>query len=270
MAYDMESSGAASPNSPLDYYSANIIQSMAWYRWAASPSKVILGLPFYGYDWPTTNNAPNAAAAGNPAPVGYDRIRASGLPTYWDPRGSVPWTAYQVGGQWHEARGPGETEVVMSGSTDGGVTWSEPRVVAGATHKAFIPSLAVGADGRVAVTWYDLRDDHRGDDQLTADFWFARSGDRGAHWVEEHAAGPFDLRKAAKVDNSYFLGDYFGLARMGDGYAATLALSAPFSRNGPSDVFFERLPAVGAGAARLRRCGATLVTGLLLALQRLV
>jgi len=103
MAYDMESSGAASPNSPLDYYSANIIQSMAWYRWAASPSKVILGLPFYGYDWPTTNNAPNAAAAGNPAPVGYDRIRASGLPTYWDPRGSVPWTAYQVGGQWHEA-----------------------------------------------------------------------------------------------------------------------------------------------------------------------
>jgi spore germination protein YaaH len=103
MAYDMYSSGAASPNSPLNSYSANVVQSMAWYRWAASPSKVILGLPFYGYDWPTANNAPNAAAAGNPAPVGYDRIRASNLPTYWDPRGSVPWTAYQVGGQWHEA-----------------------------------------------------------------------------------------------------------------------------------------------------------------------
>jgi spore germination protein YaaH len=103
MAYDMYSSGAASPNSPLNSYSANVAQSMAWYRWAATPSKVILGLPFYGYDWPTANNAPNASAAGNPAPVGYGRIRAAGLPTYWDAKGSVPWTAYQVGGQWHEA-----------------------------------------------------------------------------------------------------------------------------------------------------------------------
>jgi spore germination protein YaaH len=103
MAYDMESSGAASPNSPLNYYAANIAQSMTAYRWAAPSSKVILGLPFYGYDWPTASNAPNASATGGPAPVGYDRIRTSGLPTYWDPRGSVPWTAYQVGGQWHEA-----------------------------------------------------------------------------------------------------------------------------------------------------------------------
>jgi hypothetical protein len=103
MAYDMYSSGAASPNSPLNSYSANVVQSMAWYRWAAPPSKVILGLPFYGYDWPTANNAPNAAAAGSPAPVGYGQIRTAGLPTYWDQRGSVPWTAYQVGGQWHEA-----------------------------------------------------------------------------------------------------------------------------------------------------------------------
>jgi hypothetical protein len=103
MAYDMENTAVASPNSPLNYYSANVVQSMASYRLAASSSKVILGLPFYGYDWPTTSNAPNASASGGPAPVGYDRIRASSLPTYWDPKGSVPWTAYQVGGQWHEA-----------------------------------------------------------------------------------------------------------------------------------------------------------------------
>lgn len=103
MAYDMESSGAASPNSPLNYYAANIAQAMTAYRWAAPSSKIILGLPFYGYDWPTANNAPNASATGGPAAVGYGRIRAAGLPTYWDPRGAVPWTAYQVGGQWHEA-----------------------------------------------------------------------------------------------------------------------------------------------------------------------
>jgi spore germination protein YaaH len=103
MAYDMESSGSASPNSPLSYYAANIAQSMTAYRWAAPSGKVILGLPFYGYDWPTADNAPNAQAAGSPAPVAYGRIRAAGLPTYWDQRGSVPWTAYQVGGQWHEA-----------------------------------------------------------------------------------------------------------------------------------------------------------------------
>jgi hypothetical protein len=103
MAYDMESSGAASPNSPLGYYPANVAQSMAAYRSAAPSTKVILGLPFYGYDWPTADNAPNAPAAGGAAPVAYGRIRGAGLPTYWDPRGSVPWTAYQVGGQWHEA-----------------------------------------------------------------------------------------------------------------------------------------------------------------------
>lgn len=103
MAYDMESSGAASPTSPLSYYAANVAQSMSAYRSAAPPGKIILGLPFYGYDWPTADNAPNAPAAGGPAAVAYSRIRAAGLPTYWDPRGSVPWTAYQVGGQWHEA-----------------------------------------------------------------------------------------------------------------------------------------------------------------------
>jgi spore germination protein YaaH len=103
MAYDMESSGVASPTSPLNNYGANVVQSMAWYRWATSPSKVILGVPFYGYEWPTTTDAPNASASGGPVPVGYAQIRASRLPTYWDPRGSIPWTAYQVGGQWHEA-----------------------------------------------------------------------------------------------------------------------------------------------------------------------
>jgi hypothetical protein len=102
MDYDMVGSGAAGPNSPLNYYSANVTQSMAAYRYAAQPSKVILGLPFYGYDWPTANNTPNAASSANPTAYGYGQIRAAGLPIYWDPKGSVPWTAYQSGGQWHE------------------------------------------------------------------------------------------------------------------------------------------------------------------------
>jgi hypothetical protein len=156
MAYDMYSSGAASPNSPLNAYSANVVQSMAWYRWAAPPAKVILGVPFYGYDWPTANNAPNASAAGNPAPVGYGRIRTAGLPTYWDPRGSVPWTAYQVGGQWHEAYYDNPQSLAMKAyvaDADGlggvgiwalGMDGNDPAMMAALLGKARPLKLATG------------------------------------------------------------------------------------------------------------------------------
>jgi hypothetical protein len=98
MGYDMYNREVASPNAPLPSYESSI----GVYTRAVPASKVILGAPFYGYDWPTQDNSPHARATGAPTPVSYTEIVAAGHPRYWDSGASVPWTAYQVGGQWHE------------------------------------------------------------------------------------------------------------------------------------------------------------------------
>jgi hypothetical protein len=98
MGYDMYHRAVASPNAPLPSYQSAI----AAYMRTTSPSKIVLGTPFYGYDWPTQDNGPRAQATGAPTPVSFADIAAAGHPRYWDSSASVPWTAYQAGGQWHE------------------------------------------------------------------------------------------------------------------------------------------------------------------------
>ena len=66
------------------------------------PSKVILGVPFFGIDWPTTDGTLNATATGAASDVSLGDIDASGHPQYWDPVTDSGWTSYQVGNQWHE------------------------------------------------------------------------------------------------------------------------------------------------------------------------
>jgi hypothetical protein len=144
-------------------------------------------------------------------------------------------TAFTV---WWQRGEDGSGQIVLSRSRDGGRHWSTPKVVTGATRSAFLPAIATGRRHTVAVTYYDLRHDRPGDRRLTTDAWFALSRDSGAHWRTAHLAGPFDLRTAAAVDGTRFLGDYFGLARTPRGFAALPALARPISRGGPSDVFY--------------------------------
>jgi Glycosyl hydrolases family 18 len=73
------------------------------YDTAVPPGKVILGLPFFGYDWPTTNGTLDAAPMGGPSTINSDQATTSGHPQYWDPVTDTAWTSYQVGGQWHES-----------------------------------------------------------------------------------------------------------------------------------------------------------------------
>ena len=65
------------------------------------PAKIVLGLPYYGYDWPTTDGTLTATATGSESPLTDASIAVGGHPTYWDPVTDTPWTAYQVGTQWH-------------------------------------------------------------------------------------------------------------------------------------------------------------------------
>jgi hypothetical protein len=65
-------------------------------------SKVILGVPFFGIDWPTNNGTMAATATGGANDIADSQAESNG-PEYWDPVTGTAWTSYQVGNQWHES-----------------------------------------------------------------------------------------------------------------------------------------------------------------------
>jgi len=101
MAYDMNSKTQPSATSPL--FGAGYTDALALEQFCkvVPPSKVILGVPFYGYDWSTVDGTPSSAATGPESPLTDAAITAAGHPTFWDPVTDTPWTAYQVGTKWH-------------------------------------------------------------------------------------------------------------------------------------------------------------------------
>jgi len=101
MAYDMNSRSQPSATSPLFGPAFSDVTALQQFLKVVPASKLILGLPFYGYDWPTVDGTPGSAATGPESPLTDAVIAAGAHPTYWDPVTDTPWTAYQVGTQWH-------------------------------------------------------------------------------------------------------------------------------------------------------------------------
>jgi hypothetical protein len=130
--------------------------------------------------------------------------------------------------------------IAIARSRDGGRTWRTGKLP-GVSAYAFEPAIAVDGRGTVGVTWYDLRNDRRGDARLTADVWFAHSHNRGASWRQRHVAGPTDLRTAPLPRHNY-VGEYQGLAGLGrGGFAAAFTLASPQAQGGPTDIFYAGL-----------------------------
>jgi spore germination protein YaaH len=104
MAYDMYGDGShAQPNAPLSGYPSNDTDAMSAYTSVVPAAKVLMGMPFYGYDFAVADNQPNSAATGDPRPQTYSQVVAAKHPVMWDTRGQVPFTSYQdAGGAWHE------------------------------------------------------------------------------------------------------------------------------------------------------------------------
>jgi hypothetical protein len=151
-------------------------------------------------------------------------------------------TAYVT---WRQQVNEATADIRLVRSSDHGATWSAPILVRAAGTQMMTPTVATAADGTVAVTYYDIRNDAVPDQALWADFWVSVSSDGGTSWTETHVAGPFDLGQAAKMMvpvEGLMVGEYAGLVAVEDGFAATFAMSGAPATAGASDIFFAQIP----------------------------
>ncbi len=135
MAYDVNnqfSPSATSPEAPGGFSDTEALQQ---YTAVAPASKVILGLPYYGYDWPTNNGTITAKATGAGTPLSDGVIASSGHPTYWDATTQTAWTSYKVGNQWHETFFDNPTSLALEAK------------LANRFHVAGVGIWALGMDG---------------------------------------------------------------------------------------------------------------------------
>lgn len=102
MAYDMNDPVTPSATAPLVGGGYNDTETLQQFTAVVPASKVILGVPYYGYDWPTTDGTQAARSTGPETPLSYGVIASGNNPTYWDQSTRTAWTSYQLGTQWYQ------------------------------------------------------------------------------------------------------------------------------------------------------------------------
>jgi hypothetical protein len=156
---------------------------------------------------------------------------------------------------WEDARfnGGQYNRIAFSESTDGGRTWSDPipinqtpNNVPIADRSAFIPSIAVAADGTVAVSYYDFRfnDDASG---LPTDYWTVVGTPARGRGLADPRAWGNELRlsdQSADLEltdtfDTLFVGDYQGLSAVGNDFLALFGQAV--SADDPSSIFFRQI-----------------------------
>jgi len=159
--------------------------------------------------------------------------------------------------------------IALSMSPDGGSTWSKPiqvnqtpNTIPPIDRQAFNPAVAVAADGTVAVTYYDFRNNTGAGGALT-DYWMAfcrpsasAPATNPANWGEVRLTNSsFNLEQAPpRFAGDFFLGDYEGLAAAGNDFVAVWGMPNG-SATGQESIFFRREFSTGSAspAARLQR-----------------
>ncbi|HEY1872958.1 MAG TPA: sialidase family protein, partial [Steroidobacteraceae bacterium] len=141
--------------------------------------------------------------------------------------------------------------IALVHSTDGGQHWSTPvQVNADPTVQAFTPTVNVRADGVIAVTYFDLRNNTAPSaDHLYADCWMVTSTDGGVSFSEQHLSGSFDLENAPDAEG-LFLGDYQALVSSASGSAFLPFYAQPaLGSIVQTDAFISFPPSPAAAAA---------------------
>jgi hypothetical protein len=130
---------------------------------------------------------------------------------------------------WQDSSFSGVDEIALSKSTDNGQTWSTPikvnqtpRSSTAADQQAFVAGVHVAADGTVAVTYYDFRNNDASPGVPT-DYWMVHCHadcSNAANWGDESrlTSASFDIEQApaARGPFGYFLGEYQGLTNIGN------------------------------------------------------
>lgn len=117
---------------------------------------------------------------------------------------------------WADGLGTATNKIVFTRSTDGGRHWSAPAVVSHHDDaQSFNHAVTVGNDGEVAVLYYD---DARNNDAvpgIPTDVYLRHSSDHGQTWSDPQLLSSFDFANAP-IARGHFVGDYQGLAPIGD------------------------------------------------------
>jgi len=144
------------------------------------------------------------------------------------------------------------SSIAFSTSGDGGVSWSPPIPVnktpsniPSANRQAFMPSVAVAADGTIAVSYYDFRYNDAQPGLLT-DYWLVhchpsarRPSTDPANWKSEIRLTDMSFNIETALDfGGLWVGDYQGLAAVGNGFVAVW--TQPHDTD-PDSIFFRRV-----------------------------
>jgi len=159
---------------------------------------------------------------------------------------------------WEDLRFTGGqySRIAFAMSADGGTTWSTPIAInqtptniPTANQQAFLPTIAVAADGTIGVTYYDFRN-NTPEPGVPTDFWLIHCHPSAsvaptdpANWHSEVrlTERSFDLEATFEFSPDvvlYWLGDYTGLATAGNDFVTTFTM--PDSENQTS-TFFRRV-----------------------------
>jgi hypothetical protein len=118
---------------------------------------------------------------------------------------------------WDDLR-TGDANILLTRSTDGGVTWSTPVVVNDVTtNQQFFPSIA-SSGGSISVIWYDSRLGQLPNGTITGlDVFYAQSTNAGASFsksvrVTSVSFNPNLVERTDLGSTGIFIGDYIQVA----------------------------------------------------------
>jgi GH18 family chitinase len=151
MGYDYHyhkspTTGAVSPfNDPTQL---DVIDSVAILENYYPAHEIILGLPFYGYEWPSESDSPGTSTIGTGTAVRMEDAIANAqiYGRLWDANAHTPWYRYQSNSTWHQC-------------------WYEDEESLGlkldyvnSTNLAGVGIWALGYEGNDAEIWGVIRD----------------------------------------------------------------------------------------------------------------
>jgi hypothetical protein len=195
----------------------------------------------------------------------------------WSPKGGADGTLHLVYEGTTRPQISGEADIDYQRSTDGGKTWSEPKILndddPAKLYAQHIPTIAVAPNGRLDAAWWDFRNDPGINGN---DVYHASSADNGLTWsANDRITDQLDDRRVGVFGNNFDVTAPPGLASTN----AYLAVGWDDTRNskpgelgaGTQDVFVASVQyrALGGGSSKatklvLAGVGGLLVVGLAL------